>query len=234
MTMFKQLFPTLLVPVILLGAGCTQSAQIDVEPVVTQDTQEETQPQEQPTVIVLEDGSYTLNVQESSIAWNAQKRVGAKHNGTIQAQEGAFIVEQGQIIGGTMVADMTTIVDLDLTDEKFNTMLVTHLKSEDFFSVEIYPTSTFAISEIALLEGVEGATHRVTGSMIIKGIENEISFPAVLTLTEAGLQVTGTVTLDRTLWDVRFGSDKFFDNLGDGLIEDEFKMTFDMLFVAAE
>lgn len=228
MTMFKQLFPTLLVPVILLGAGCTQSAQIDVEPVVEAEVQEET------SVEPFEDGSYTLSAQESSIAWNAQKRVGAKHNGTVQVQEGAFVVEQGQVVGGTLVADMTTLVDLDLTDEKFNTMLVNHLKSDDFFSVETYPTATFAISEVVVLEGVEGSTHRVTGSMTIKGIENEISFPAVFAATQTGLQVTGTATLDRTLWDVRFGSDKFFDNLGDGLIEDEFMLTFDMLFVAGE
>lgn len=234
MTIFKQLFPTLLVPVILLGAGCTQSAQVDVEPVVEAEVQEDVQVQAETSVEPFEDGSYTLSTQESSIVWNAQKRVGAKHNGTVQVQEGAFVVEQGQVVGGTLVADMTTIVDLDLTDEKFNTMLVNHLKSDDFFSVETYPTATFAISEVAVLEGVEGSTHRVTGSMTIKGIENEISFPAVVASTQTGLQITGTATLDRTQWDVRFGSDKFFDNLGNELIEDEFTLTFDMVFAATQ
>lgn len=225
--MFKQLFPTLLVPVILIGAGCASTPE-EVEPVV-----EETN-QEQQTEVVFEDGSYTLNVQESTIVWNAQKRVGAKHQGTVNAQEGAFVVEQGQIIGGTMVADMTTIVDVDLTDEKFNTMLVNHLKSDDFFAVGTYPTATFAVSEVVALERAGGATHRVTGTMTIKGVEHEISFPARVAVTDAGIQVIGTTTLDRTRWNVRFGSDKFFDNLGDGLIEDEFKLTFDMLFVVAE
>lgn len=234
MTMFKQLFPTLLVPVILLGAGCTQSSSLTVEPVVEETTQEADVQVEEATAVTFEDGSYTLDATQSSLAWNAQKRVGAKHRGTVVVQEGAFVVEQGQVIGGTVVADMTTIVDLDLTDEKFNTMLVNHLKSDDFFAVETYPTALFAISEVTELEGVEGSTHRVTGSMTIKGIENEISFPAVFASDETGLQVTGTATLDRTLWDVRFGSDKFFDNLGDGLIEDEFMLTFNMLFVATE
>ena len=155
-------------------------------------------------------------------------------NGTVQAPEGAFVVEQGQVVGGTLVADMTTIADVDLTDEKFNTMLVNHLKSDDFFSVETYPTATFAISEVVPLEGVEGSTHRVTGSMTIKGIEQEISFPATFVESDAGLQVTGTAVLDRTLWDVRFGSDKFFDNLGDGLIEDDFTLTFNMLFAPSK
>lgn len=208
---------------ILLGAGCTSDVQVN-----------QMQPGSEPEPFVFEDGSYVLSVQESTIAWSAQKRVGAKHNGTVEAQEGAFVIEQGQVIGGTMVANMTTIMDLDLTDEKFNTMLVNHLKSDDFFAVETYPTATFAVSEVVALEGIEGATHRVTGSMTIKGIEHEVSFPATFVNTQTGLQVTGTVTLDRTLWDVRFGSDKFFDNLGDGLIEDEFTLTFDMVFVSGE
>ena len=74
----------------------------------------------------------------------------------------------------------------------------------------------------------------MTGTMLIKGIENEISFPVQFTKTDDGVRVKGTMTLDRTLWDVRFGSDKFFDNLGDGLIEDEFTLTFDMLFNVVE
>lgn len=234
MTLFKQLFPTLLIPVILLGAGCTQSAQIEVRPVVKEEPQAEIQGQEQTTPVVFEDGSYTLSAEGSSIAWKAQKRVGAKHRGTVEAQEGAFVVEQGEVVGGTIVADMTTIVDVDLTDEESNTLLVTHLKSDDFFAVATYPTATFAISEATELVGVAGATHTVTGTMTIKGTEREISFPATFVNTEMGIQVTGTATLDRTLWDVRFGSDKFFDNLGDKLIEDEFTLTFDMLFTAAE
>lgn len=234
MIMFKQLFPVLLVPVILLGAGCTQSSSVTIEPVV-----EEEPVQEEQTAIVFEDGSYMVTPASetqtaTSVRWTASKRVGPTHNGTVDVSQAALIVQNGQIIGGTVSVDMTTIVDLDLTDEKFNTTLVNHLKSDDFFSVETYPTTTFAISEVVELEGIEGSTHRVTGSMTIKGIENEISFPAVIAQTEAGLQVTGTATLDRTLWDVRFGSDKFFDNLGDGLIEDDFTLTFDMLFVAAQ
>lgn len=228
--MFKEFFPTLLVPIILLGAGCAQEPVFVVEPIVTQETVEA----QVATGVTFENGSYTLDTQNSSIAWNAQKRVGAKHNGTIEGQEGAFIVEQGQVIGGTIVADMTTIVDIDLTDENLNTTLVNHLKSDAFFAVETYPTATFAISEVTKLEGVEGATHRVTGTMTIKGIENEISFPALFTTSGADIQAIGVATLDRTLWDVRFGSDKFFDNLGDGLIEDEFTLTFDVRFLAAK
>jgi len=224
--MFKHLFPTLLIPVLLLGAGCaqTQEAQVDTS------MEAETMMEE----VSFENGSYILASQESSIAWEASKRVGATHNGTVNAQEGALMVEQGAIIGGSIVADMTTIVDFDLDNEAMNEGLVNHLKSDDFFSVATYSTASFAISEVAALQGIEGATHRIDGTMIIKGIENEVSFPASIEETETGLRLVGTLTLDRTLWDVRFGSDKFFDNLGDGLIEDEFMLDVNMLFVRGE
>ncbi|NQV90821.1 YceI family protein [Candidatus Uhrbacteria bacterium] len=227
--MFKQLFPVLLVPMILLGAGCA-TAQNETQ-VNTQETEED---ESVVMVDIFTDGSYILQAEQSSVSWQAQKRVGASHNGTVQAQEGALVVQQGGVIGGSIVADMNTIADLDLTDEKFNTMLVTHLKSEDFFSVDTYPTASFAISNVEALNGLEGFSHRVDGTMTIKGIENDISFPANLTKTEEGIKIVGTMTLDRTLWDVRYGSDTFFENLGDGLVEDEFQLSFDMFFAQAE
>lgn len=229
--MFKQLFPTLLIPTILLGAGCASSPQTRTEPVSAPEKADETSVK---TEVAFEDGSYILNAQESSIAWNARKRIGAKHRGTVEVHEGAWLVQDGRIVSGSLVVDMTTIVDFDLVDEELNRTLVNHLKSDDFFAVATYPIATFAINEVAKLEGIQGATHRVTGIMIIKGIENEISFPAAFETKEAGIRVTGTATLDRTRWDVRYGSDRFFDNLGDELIEDDFTLTVDMLFVPAK
>jgi polyisoprenoid-binding protein YceI len=233
MTWFKQLFPSLLVPVILLGVGCSQISQVEI-PAVIEEEPEVVTMEAAPTEVTFENGSYILTPEGSSIAWSAKKRVGATHVGTVGTQEGSFVVEQGQIVGGSVVADMSAIINTDLTDEKLNTMLINHLKSDDFFGVETYPTATFAIADVAVLAGDASANYTVTGGMTIKGIEQEISFPALFAITDIGVQITGTATLDRTLWDVRYGSDKFFDNLGDGLIEDEFTFTFDLLFTAGE
>ncbi len=227
MTMFKQIFPTLLIPVILLGAGCAQNQpEPQPEPVLPEPTAVEEE--------AFIDGAYVLDASSGSIAWNAQKRVGAKHNGRVQAQEGAMLVEQGTIIGGSIVVGMSTIIDLDLTSTEFNTLLVDDLKSDNFFDVATYPTATFALSQVTSVEGLEGASHRLDGTMTIKGINREVSFPASVEARDEGIRVKGTLTLDRTLFDVRFGSDKFFDNLGDELIEDEFMLTVDMLFVQGE
>ena len=220
--MFKQLFPVLLAPMILIGAGCTQPQETS-EPLTEEATSE----------IRFVDGTYLLDLQTGLMNWEAEKVV-AKHNGTIQAQEGAVGVENGQIVSASLVVDMNTISNLDLTDEKTNSTLVGHLKSEDFFSVTKYPTASFVMTEVTPVEGLEGVTHRVTGTMTIKGIENTISFPAKVETTQEGIRLAGTIELDRTLWDIRYGSEKFFDNLGDNLIKDIFTLNVDLLFKAAQ
>lgn len=216
--MLKKFISLLFVPMILLGAGCSK------EPTLT--TNIPGLEIEVVEVIPLVDGTYTLDTESSKIMWSGSKRVGATHTGLIDAQEGAAVVESGEVTGGTVEVDMRTITDSDLVDAESNRKLVGHLKSDDWFDVATYPTATFALSEVN-----EDA---FTGTMTVKGIENEVKFPATVMMTESGVQVTGIVTLDRTLWDIRYGSGKFFDNLGDELIEDEFTLTLDLLFTAGE
>lgn len=223
MMIFRHLFPALFIPVLLLGIGCSRES-------LSTDTDRSTEIQE----VVLEDGTYLLDALSSSIVWNAKKRVGAHHTGTINAQQGAVMIEGGAVTGGRMEVDTRTIADTDLTNEKDNKKLVGHLKSKDFFNVAVYPTATFALEEARAVALSADASHEVTGTMAIKGIENEITFPAVFVMTDAGLEMTGVVTLDRTLWDVRYGSGKFFENLGDELIEDEFTLTLNLIFTLEE
>lgn len=228
MHLFKQLFPTLLIPLIFLGAGCTQASQ-EPEPV----TQEENTQTDSTREIPLEDGTYALALETSTLNWSGSKRIGTTHTGTVQVKEGSLLVEDSQFVDGTVVVDMTTIENTDLTDPEKNQQLEGHLKSEDFFGVEIYPTATFSLSEVIEVITVD-TTHEVKGKMTIKGIENEVTFPATIERIQDGLRVTGVMTLDRTLWDVRYGSGKFFENLGDTLIEDGFTLHLDLTFVAPQ
>src|SRR3989338_4030104 len=218
--MFKQLFPVLLVPMILVGAGCTQAEKVSEQPPTSNDVASE---------VRFEDGFYLLDVTTGLINWEAEKVV-AKHNGTVQAQQGNVTIENNQVVSGDLIVDMNSLSDLDLTDEKMNSTLIGHLKSEDFFSVTKYPSAIFTVLETVPVEGLPGATHRVTGIMNIKGIENKVSFPARIQTTDEGIRLVGTMELDRTLWDIKYGSEKFFDNLGDNLINDIFTLQFDLLF----
>ncbi|HAU66231.1 MAG: YceI family protein [Candidatus Uhrbacteria bacterium GW2011_GWF2_39_13] len=216
--MFKQLFPVLLVPMILVGAGCTQPQETP-EPLTEEGTSE----------IHFVDGTYLLDLQTGLMNWEAAKIV-TKHNGTIQAQDGSLQIENSQVVSGTLWVYMNSIKNLDIKDEKMNTTLVKHLESEDFFSVANNPIAMFSLLEVVSVEGLSGVTHRITGNMTIKGIENKISFPAKIETSQEGIHLAGTMELDRTLWDIKYGSEKFFDNLGDNLINDIFMLKVDMLF----
>ena len=75
---------------------------------------------------------YSVDKSASTVRWDAKKVTG-KHNGTIAIANGSISASKAKITGGTLVIDMKTIVDLDLTDPGYNAKLVGHLKSKDFF-----------------------------------------------------------------------------------------------------
>jgi len=56
----------------------------------------------------------------------------------------------------------------------FNTELTGHLKNEDFFDVETYPTTTFKLTK-ATKTG-EGA-YEISGNLTLHGVEKNITFP---------------------------------------------------------
>ena len=62
----------------------------------------------------------------------------------------------------------------------------------------------------------------VVADLTIKGITNKVEFPVELSIDESGmLKATAKIKVDRTKYDVRYGSDSFFDNLGDKAINNE-------------
>lgn len=169
--------------------------------------------------------TFIIDPSASSIAWKA-KKVGGGHNGQVLIKEGHFEMDGKYISAGAFAADMTTITSLDLTDEKSNSRLVNHLKSDDFFSSEKFPVSTFAIRKA---EQKSGDNYTITGLLTIKGIANEISFPATIKTSKNKITASATITVDRTLYDIKFRSGKFFENLGDKLIYDEFTLEINLV-----
>jgi polyisoprenoid-binding protein YceI len=116
--------------------------------------------------------------------------------------------------------DMTSITVLD-QEGGGKTKLEGHLKSDDFFGVEKYPTSTLVVTKtVSKGEG----QYAVTADLTIKGITHPINFDAVLKLGSDRATVTADLKIDRTLYDVRYGSGKFFDDLGDKTIDDIFEL----------
>ncbi len=162
--------------------------------------------------------TFTVDATKSFLNWKGEKVTG-KHNGTVKLKQGALTVENGKLTGGQFDIDMNSIADLDLTDAGYNTKLITHLKSDDFFGVEKYPTSTFKITKVTPKGGDK---YDIMGDMTIKGITNAVSFPATVSLKGNTIEADGKATIDRTKYNVRYGSKSFFENIGDKAIYDDF------------
>ncbi len=156
------------------------------------------------------------------IDWKGDKIVGSEHVGTIDLKSGWLSVDGNVITGGEFIVDMSSIKNSDVKDEKMRERLVGHLKSDDFFGVETYPHSKLVIT---------GSTRTGDGKLLVKGslTIKEATHPVEFTVTESksgdALTYTAPLTFDRSLYNVRFGSGKFFANLGDNTINDDIKLT---------
>jgi len=157
-----------------------------------------------------------VDIQKSSIEWLG-KKVGGQHTGNIQLKSGYIELVKGEIAAGNFIVDMTSITNTDLKDEGYNQKLVGHLKSDDFFGVEAYPVAVFDVTESTKFKD---GTATITGDITIKGKTESISFEVV----RVGNEYTASLKIDRSKFDVRFGSPSFFNNLGDNAIDDIFTL----------
>ena len=158
----------------------------------------------------------TANPDKTEITWLG-KKVGGQHSGTITLKSGELKVEGNAIVSGEFVMDMNSIKDTDLTDADSKQKLEGHLKSDDFFAAEKYPEAKLVVSEKASFQ--DDVAH-VKGDLTIKGITNPVEFD----VTRNGKTYTTQITVNRAKYNVRYGSDSFFDNLGDKVIYDNFEM----------
>jgi len=157
-----------------------------------------------------------VNTETSSVEWIGKKITG-QHNGTIKLQSGELAMTDGVLSGGSFVIDMSSIAVTDLSGggaEK----LKGHLMSDDFFSTEAHPTATLVITEVNKA-GLRDEL-MVKGDLTIKGITKPISFPVLMD----GDKATADILVDRTNYDIKYGSGSFFDNLGDKAIDNDFSL----------
>ena len=172
--------------------------------------------------------AYKVDTQKSVLNWNGKKVTG-EHSGTIKLSDGSLVVDGGKLTGGMFTFDMNSIVDTDLTDAGYNAKFIGHMKSEDFFNTAKFPTSTFKITKVT---PKGGDAYEIAGNMTIKGITNAVTFPATVKMTGNTVEADGKAVLDRTKYDIRYGSKSFFENIGDKAIYDDF--TVQMKLIAAK
>ena len=176
--------------------------------------------------------TFTADVTNSTLGWLGENVTGKKHNGTISITAGTINVENDLIKAGTFTVDMNTIKNSDLPDAKKNGMLVDHLKSADFFDVAKFPTTKFDITGAEKLAAPDSAgnNYKIMGNLTLKDITKNITIPAKVTMDSTKFTAVSKFTIDRSEWNVQYGSGKFFKYLGDYMIKDE--ITFDLNLVA--
>jgi len=162
-----------------------------------------------------------INTEVSAVEWIGEKIVG-KHNGEITIKEGVINLHDGTPTTGKVVINMESISCSDLKDGMAK-KLEGHLKSPDFFDVENNKTSTL---EITSFKKLEANKYTLSGTLTIKGISKPISFPATIEITDGKLAAYTEFKIDRTLFDIKYKSGKFFEGLGDKAIKDEFIIKF--------
>ena len=165
-----------------------------------------------------------IDTKASKVHWTGKKVTG-EHTGYVSIDKGEVHVLNGELTGAAVEMDLNSIVVTDIENEEWNQKLVGHLKSDDFFSVDKYPIANFKINSI---EPADNGKHAVKGDLTIKGQTHEISFPADVNVNNDIVTAKGSATIDRTKWNIQYGSGKFFQGLGDKMIYDNFEITFDI------
>lgn len=166
-------------------------------------------------------GKKEINTQTSKVVWKGYKVTGS-HYGSITIKSGHFNFDANKLAGGEFTIDMSTIVCEDLEGE-YKGKLEGHLKSDDFFGVEKYPTASLIIIEVKS-EGKN--SYKVKGDLTIKGITKSVSF----TISIYGNKANVALKIDRTEFNIRYGSASFIDGLKDKAIYDEFDIVGDLEF----
>lgn len=156
-----------------------------------------------------------VNTEVSSVKW-VGKKVAGEHSGTVQIKDGFLTTKKGKVNGGEITIDMSTIIVTDMEGE-WKQKLEGHLNSPDFFDVANHKEATLKIKK------VDG--EKITGDLTIKGITKEISFQSSIKLDSGKLVAVADIKIDRTEFDIKYGSGKFFEGLGDKMIDDEFVLT---------
>ncbi|WP_223033117.1 YceI family protein [Hanstruepera marina] len=164
---------------------------------------------------------YLVDAGNSTIMWKGFKPTGT-HTGTIAIENGVFTMNDTAIESGSFLIDMGSITVTDIpAEEESNAKLTGHLKSDDFFHVEQYPSSAFEVTAFEMQDGKA----MLSGNLKMKDVENNITIP--VNVTENGDTVTitsETFTIDRSKWNVKFKSKSFFDDLGDKFINDDIEL----------
>ncbi|MEM8894944.1 MAG: YceI family protein [Bacteroidota bacterium] len=198
-----------------------------------------------------------INTDASTVTWVGYKPTG-KHNGTIGITEGSLTVEDGGISSASFTIDINSLTVLDIpAEDEGNGKLKGHLMSPDFFDASTHPTATFELVEATAFSAdmaledkeefeteftpakaseimVANPTHMITGNLTMRGVTKSVSFPAAVSLSDAGVSAAANFNIDRTAWNLSYGDEAgAVDKAKDKFIYNTVNVGFDISASAA-
>lgn len=174
-------------------------------------------------VAIVVSENYNVDVAASVVNWKGTKPLGA-HDGVVSLKSGSLVLEEGKLVDGEFIVNMNSIKNVDMKGTEGAGKIEGHLMSADFFDVAKYPTSKFVITSV---KDAGAGKINVTGKLTIKDVTKTVTIPAMISTT-AGITTfkSETFTINRTEYNVKYGSKSFFDNLKDKFIDDMMEMSF--------
>tara|TARA_R110002012_G_scaffold64308_2_gene169032 strand:- start:1154 stop:1807 length:654 start_codon:yes stop_codon:yes gene_type:complete len=164
---------------------------------------------------------YLVDTEASTIMWKGFKPTGS-HVGNIKIESGVFTMNGDAIESGSFLIDMASINVTDIpAEDEGNAKLAGHLKSPDFFDVEAFPASAFEVTGFTS----ENGKMMLSGNLKMKDVENNISIPVMVSENNDTITITSeSFSVDRSKWNIKYGSKSFFDDLGDKFINDDMEL----------
>ena len=163
-----------------------------------------------------------VDATKSNITWVGKKVTGS-HEGTVKLQEGTLTFKGAKLTGGNFIVNMASIEVTDLKAGQGKEKLEGHLKADDFFGTEKFPTGNLVFTKVA---AKQNGVYTITADLTLKGITHPITF----NMSVNGSKATAALIIDRTKYDIKYGSGSFFDGLGDKTIYDNFDLAVELSF----
>ncbi|MFT7351781.1 MAG: polyisoprenoid-binding protein YceI [Flavobacterium sp.] len=158
-----------------------------------------------------------ISADKSTISWVGKKVTGS-HSGTINIKSGDLVFQGTKLTGGSFAVDVTSLTVTDLKTGQGKENLEGHLKADDFFGAEKYPTANLVFTSVS---SRGNGIYAVKANLTIKDKTNPVSFDLATTAKTANT----SFKVDRTKYGIEYNSGNFFQNLGDKAIYDDFELT---------
>ncbi len=149
------------------------------------------------------------------------RKVIGSHDFVFKKWTGYAQLKDEKIVGGAIGFQIETasVVADEGNRSKWTPKLEAHMKDPDFFHVEKFPTATFKSSNIAAKITNSADTYSISGTLTIKGISKDVTFPAVITMENGKPNASAELTINRQDFGIRYPGKP------DNLIQDEVVIT---------